>query len=353
VRVNLPPKNIAVEAHRKITVTVIGAGVAGLTAATELTEQGLLVEVIDSGPSIGPHSCSWYAGAMLAPWCEGETAEEKVVRLGQESIDWWDQHVPGVVRKGSLVVTANRDNSELDRFSRRTAQHSWLDTDAINSLEPDLKEIFRRALFFPDEAHLNPRLALKALEEKLISRGVRIFYNMRMEDYNVASEFIVDARGIAAQDTLADLRGVKGEMLMLKTRDITLTRPVRLLHPRYPMYIVPHDNNIFMIGATQIETEERSRITARGMVDLLNAAYTVHPAFAEAEIIEVGCDVRPAFPDNQPRLRRLGRTFYINGLFRHGFLLAPAMARMTAEAILNPDFVPEVMDEYLCERASL
>jgi glycine oxidase len=107
-----------------------------------------------------------------------------------------------------------------------------------------------------------------------------------------------------------------------------------------------------MLGATQIETEDRGRITARGMVDLLNAAYAVHPAFAEAEIIETGADLRPAFPDNLPRLRWRGRTLHVNGLFRHGFLLAPACARMAAETIATPGHIPEFMDEDHRERTT-
>ena len=66
----------------------------------------------------------------------------------------------------------------------------------------------------------------------------------------------------------------------------------------------------------------------------------------EAELVEIGVDARPAFPDNLPRIRRRGDRLYVNGLFRHGFLLAPAMARMTADYLLSGQ-IPEVMDENL------
>ena len=91
---------------------------------------------------------------------------------------------------------------------------------------------------------------------------------------------------------------------MVRCRDVTLSRPVRLLHPRFPLYIVPRGEHLFMVGATMIESDERGRVTARSLVELLNAAYALHPAFAEAEIVEIGCDARPAFPDNLPRIRR-------------------------------------------------
>ncbi len=106
-----------------------------------------------------------------------------------------------------------------------------------------------------------------------------------------------------------------------------------------------------MVGATMIENEERARVTARSVVELVNSAFAIHPSFAEAEIVETGSDLRPAFPDNLPRLTQRGRTIYVNGLYRHGFLLAPALARRAAEVALNGAFFPEVMDADSGERA--
>ena len=75
-------------------------------------------------------------------------------------------------------------------------------------------------------------------------------------------------------------------------------------------------------------------------------AITLHPAFAEAEVVEIGTDARPAFPDNLPRLTRRGRVIHVNGLYRHGFLLSPAMARMATEAVLNPQATPEMLHDF-------
>ena len=337
--------------HRSAgAVTVVGAGVAGLSAAVELTARGIAVEIIDRASGPGPDACSWHAGGMLAPWCEGAAAEEPVVRLGQEAIAWWDKHVPGVVKRGSLVVALARDAASLSRVARRTSEHETLNADAIARIEPDLAGRFTRALYFAREAHLDPRRALADLAAHLARAGVSIRYGTGLENPGPGG-VIVDARGFAARDRLADLRGVRGEMLVVRSRDVSLTRPVRLIHPRFPVYIVPRGGGVYMIGATQIESSERGPISVRGAVDLLNAAYALHPAFGDAEIVETGADVRPAFADNLPRLRWRGRTLYINGLFRHGFLLAPACARMAAEAIANPHHIPEIMDEPDRERA--
>lgn len=318
--------------------TVIGAGVAGLCVATELVARGCEVTVFDPAPRPGPHGCSWWAGGMLAPFCEGETAEEPVVRLGQEAADWWARQGVPVARQGTLVLALGRDRGELDRFARRTEGHEDLDAAAVARLEPDLEGRFDRGLHFPGEAHLDPRAALGHLRDRLERAGVAF-----VAEAGRPSGLTFDCRGLAARDVLHDLRGVKGEMAVLRAPEIRLNRPVRLLHPRIPVYVVPRADGHFMLGATQIESDDR-RPRVRSVLELFSAAYALHPAFGEAELVEIGVDARPAFPDNLPRLRRRGGTIYVNGLFRHGFLLAPAMARMAVEAACD-DSKPEVMDE--------
>jgi glycine oxidase len=325
-----------------MTRHILGAGVMGLALASELAGRGVAVSLHDRGGAPGPHACSWWAGGMLAPFCEGETAEEPVVRLGQEAAGWWRAHGAEVTSGGTLVVALGRDAGELARFARRTAGHVSLDGAGVAALEPDLAGRFAKALHFPDEAHLAPRQALAALAAGLATRGVGI-------ETTAPDVVDFDCRGLAAKDALADLRGVKGEMLVLRTPDVTLSRPVRLLHPRIPLYVVPRGDGVFMLGATMIESGERGRITARSLLEMLTAAWALHPAFSEAEVLEIGVDARPAFRDNLPRIRRRGGTIYLNGLFRHGFLLAPAMARMAAD-LVTEGRKPEVMDEDRAER---
>ena len=313
-------------------VTVVGAGVAGLATALELSERGVTVEVIERGPAVGA-GCSRLAGGMLAPWCERAATDEAVTRLGVPSIDWWRRHVPGTIRNGSLVVAPARDAAELTRFAQRTESYEWRDEAGIAALEPDLAGRFRRALFFPREAHLDPRRALPALADLLKQQNVRIRFGVDMQATTTKADLVVDCRGLAARDVLPDLRGVRGEMVVIRSREVALSRPVRLLHPRIPLYIVPRGEGVFMIGATSIENETTGGVSVRSAVELLNAAYTLHPAFGEAEILELGADLRPAFSDNLPAVRRGPRGLLVNGLYRHGFLLAPAMARQAADLV--------------------
>ena len=317
--------------------SVIGAGVAGLAVASELVARGATVQVFDPSGPPGAHGCSWWAGGMLAPWCEYENAEEPVLRLGQDAIRWWQTRTE-VTHRGTLVVAGRRDLPDLRRFARRTEGFQEVGAQ-IATLEPDLPG-YRQGLFFEGEAHLDPRRALMDLYTGLIDSGVTFHKTVAPASLDNA----IDCRGLHARDVLTDLRGVKGEMLVVRCPDITLSRPVRLLHPRFPLYIVPRPDNCYMLGATMIESDDRQRISARSMLELLTAAYALHPAFGEAELVEIGVDARPAFPDNLPRLVRQGETIHVNGLFRHGYLLAPAMARMTADYLFEGTR-PEVMDE--------
>ena len=331
-------------------IRIIGAGIAGLTATFEFARAGCDVELIEcrEGPGLG---CSYLAGGMLAPWCEAESTEKLVLDLGLESLKFWTESVPVAMRQGTLVAAPARDRPELIRFARHTSEREYIGAGRIAALEPDLAGRFEEALFFPSEAHLDPRAAMAALAARLAAfDNVTLRYGAAAKQ--ARADWTIDCRGLAAQDALFDLRGVKGEMLVLYTREVALTRPVRLLHPRHPVYIVPRGGGHFMIGATTVENEAAGRITARAVLELLGAAYCLHPAFAEAEIVETGVGIRPAFPDNLPKIRRDGRKLYINGLYRHGFLLAPALARRAVQAVLEDAYFPEVMDAHPRQRQS-
>ena len=125
--------------------------------------------------------------------------------------------------------------------------------------------------------------------------------------------------------------------MRLHAPEVSICRPVRLIHPRYPLYIAPKEHGIFVVGATEIETDDVSAASVRSTLELLSAAYSVHSGFAEARILEINTQARPALPDNLPAIQALGpRAWQINGLYRHGFLIAPAMLD-AALALLHGD----------------
>lgn len=320
----------------KPRILVKGAGVAGLTAAVTLAERGGAVTLYDRGGRVGA-GASWMAGGMLAPWCEAESAPAEVTAQSADSVAWWKAHVPGVTCNGSLVLAPARDVGELARFGRRTSHFEQVGADAIAAMEPDLAGRFHKGLFFPDEAHVNPRDALHALLGRLVSLGGQACFDEATPPDEATFDWVVDCTGLNDRDRCDTLRGVRGEMLLLRCPDVQLHRSVRMLHPRIPVYIVPRANHLFMVGATMIESEDAGGMTVRSMMELLNSVWTLHPGFAEAEIVEMGVGVRPSYPDNVPRVVRHGRYVSVNGMYRHGFLLSPARAREAADLIFGPE----------------
>jgi len=316
-------------------VTVVGAGIMGLWQALTLARRGHAVTLREAMPENSPGAASRFAGAMLAPYCEAEAAPLLVQQLGLEGLELWRKTCPGVVQRGSLVVAAARDRAELTRFAHMTQGHRWLQPGELDTLEPELAGRFAKSLFFPAEAHIAPRAALAFLASEIRRLGAEVRFADPVPEpvwrAAAAGEAVIDCRGHAARTELADLRGVRGEMAVLRAADVTLTRPVRLLHPRFPLYVVPWGEGCYMVGATMIEREDMGEVTVRSALDLLGAAYAIHPGFAEAEIVELGAGVRPAFADNVPRAIVRGRVIHVNGAFRHGFLLAPVLAAAVAD----------------------
>ncbi|KEG19961.1 FAD-dependent oxidoreductase [Bartonella bacilliformis] len=313
-------------------ILIKGAGIGGLTVAFMLQQQGAAI-TLSAPPHFPIGSASWYAGGMLAPYCEKESSEQIVEDLGIRAIQWWSKTLPEIVKqRGTLVVAPTRDMVELERFSLRTNNHKTINSTKIAHLEPDLNGRFHHALFYATEAHIDPRKALLTLKNILIKNGAYVV-DVGISEKNF--DIIIDATGIARLRKDKDIRGVRGEMLLLRSADIKISRPIRLLHPRFPLYVVPRQDNIFMIGATMIESDFNSAISARSMMELLNAAYTLHPAFAEAEIIESGVGIRPCYPDNLPHVSKKNNHISINGFYRHGFLLSPEIAKQAVKLALE------------------
>jgi glycine oxidase len=313
-------------------IAVLGAGIAGLWQAYELARRGHDICLIERTKQPFKQSASWIAGAMLAPFCEAEADEPLVREFGLKAIGIWRRVFPGIVENGSLVLALARDQGELVRFANLTEMYEKVDAKQIAELEPEIAGRFSSGLFYAQEAHLQPHWAMTKMLELVQQAGAQVSFGEA--SVPAGSDVLIDCRGIAAADELPSLRGVRGEMVIIRTRELTLHRPVRLLHPRYPIYIVPWPEGHYMVGATMIEAQHNSsNASLRSALELLGSAYALHPAFGEAEIINIRASVRPAFADNLPKIIVHGSRLYVNGFYRHGFLLAPIIAEMVGEYI--------------------
>ncbi|MDH5723691.1 MAG: FAD-dependent oxidoreductase, partial [Alphaproteobacteria bacterium] len=201
-----------------------------------------------------------------------------------------------------------------------------------------------------------PRKAMKALREALpeIKQALTTPETLARD-----FDLVIDCRGMGAKSDLMDLRGVKGEILIVHNPEFNLNRPIRIMHPRYPLYIVPRDGNLFMIGATIIESEDNENVSLRSAMELQSALYSLHPSFAESEILEMSAGIRPAYADNMPEITIRDNIIYCNGLFRHGFLLSPIIAQSIADYIQGQEshdlhlFMKDKTDADITKRQTL
>ena len=322
---------------------VLGAGLMGRLMAWALSEQGHEVQVHEARAPSVHGSAAWVAAAMLAPLAESAITELNVVRMGSYGLKRWPSILARLQQKvyfqqqGTLVVWHRQDLPEANRFASKlsdTRQHLpeldvpvSLDRLALQALEPSLPESFQQGLFLPSEAQLDNRQLLDALMYQLSNPLVTLHYSSQAspEQFRQA-DWVIDCRGIGARSNWSDLRGVRGEVVRVHAPEVQLNRPLRLIHPRYPLYIAPKQEGVFVIGATEIESDDTSPASVRSSLELLSAAYSVHKGFAEARILEINAQVRPTLADNLPAIRLKGKHhIHINGLYRHGFLIAPAL----------------------------
>src|SRR5947208_15093983 len=174
---------LPVATGRESPVSVIGAGIAGAWQALLFAQAGHAVTLHERSDAAMTESTSHWAGGMLAPWCEAETSEPLISRLGIRSLDLWREQFPTTPFNGSLVVAHARDRSDFERFARLTSGHRRLDAQALRELEPSLEGRFREGLFYPDEGHVEPRRVLPELHARIAKAGGQIKF-----DSDVAAE---------------------------------------------------------------------------------------------------------------------------------------------------------------------
>ncbi len=303
--------------------------------AYALLNAGFSVRVIEKSRTPFDAAASNLAGAMLAPYCECEPSEKLLLSLGIQSLELWRASPFEIKFDGTLVLTSARDAKELDAFAKRTTGHCMIDGTALQTLEPDLASRFSRALFYEGEAHLAPRKLLSSMLCWLEEQGVEFEFGRAWnKDHDTSgSDFIIDCRGMGAQHEIEGLRAVRGEMAVIRCSDLQINRPVRLLHPRMPCYIVPWPDDQYMVGATVIESDDGGPVTLRSVLELLGSAFSVHPGFGEARVIEFSAGLRPAFSDNMPQISLKGNIITVNGVYRNGFLLGPLLGAAVASYI--------------------
>ena len=340
------------------SAAILGGGLMGRLLAVTLARAGCEVELFDASGPQADGAAARVAAAMLAPLAESAVAPPSVVRMGHYALGRWPALIASLdapvffQRQGTLVVWHRQDAAEAARLARVLAGTGKavpelpamqpLDAAGIAALEPALGRRFAQGLLLPEEGQLDNRELLAALLATLEGLQVRLHWNAprTLDDFAPGKpgqpERVIDCRGLGARPQWNALRGVRGEVIRVHAPEVALQRPTRLVHPRYPLYIAPKPGNVFVIGATEIESDDMSPASVRSTLELLSAAYAVHSGFAEARIIEIATQCRPTLPDNLPAVRRpRPGVMQINGLYRHGFMIAPAILDVAMELLAD------------------
>lgn len=322
---------------------IVGAGIMGRLIAFYLVNAGWQVTLFDHNDS---DNCSMSAAGLLTPVSELEKSDPIIFNLGIDALDkYWISILSTLSpiyfqRNGSLILTHPRDTAELFRFSDHIHKkihkeiYCELTRNEIINLECELTR-FETGLYLPLEGQLDNQALLKSLKDYLIHKKIT-WENAYIHEINPGEvrfnnitnkyDIVFDCRGLNAKSSFHDLRGVRGELIWVCAPHVNIQRPIRLLHPRYSLYIAPRPENIYILGASEIESDDLSAISVRTTLELLSAANYMHPGFAEARIIKSVVNCRPTLSHHLPKIKYTGGLIAINGLYRHGFLVAPTLA---------------------------
>ena len=359
-------------------IAIVGAGLMGrLLALSLIRDKQHSVCLFDQDSKDAHQSAAYAAAGLLTPLGESLHCEENIVAMGFKSIALWPQLLNSLdehtifQQTGAIMVSHEQDKGDYQRFVRHLQLNypqqktHQLNRSQLLELEPELGRSFNQGLYLPQEGQLGNRRLLVALRKQLVQEGQNADFNWLSESRVVGIhnadcgqtvsyqqggttkrqqfDLVIDCRGTGASnkqansdaEPLTDLRAVRGELFQLFAPDVHLTRPIRLMHPRYQLYIAPKGKGFYVVGATEIESDDDSPMTVRSAMELLSAAYSVHPGFAEANIRQHVSQCRPAFSDNQPKIIQQSGLVQVNGLFRHGFLIAPVVLAQVMALIAN------------------
>lgn len=343
---------------------IAGAGLAGRLVAWRLARAGWRVSLFDRAARDDRRAASHVAAAMLSPLAERVGSDGTVFDLAQRSMALWPawltelQHDSGQPvyhrREGTLVVAHPVDRANLTHFEQVLRQklpptHQGLvrplDGSSLDTLEPALARRFAHGLHLVGEGQLANDELLAALTVALDRFRIEWFDGcevgtlaageLQTADGPCRADVVIDTRGLGARGRWPGLRGVRGEVLTVECDGVVLQRPVRLMHPRYQLYVAPRPGARFVVGATELESEDPGAATVRSVLELGSALYSLHPAFGEARVVQVASSLRPAFDDHRPALRREAGVWELNGLYRHGYLCSPALVDELEQALLR------------------
>ena len=340
-------------------IVIVGAGIAGKLCALNLKQAGHDVAVFERHARYSEAATSFVAAGLLTPLAETANGDPDIAALGKIGLRLWqdlasefnDRDLVDI--NGSVSLAFKSDLGEFRDFERKLAAKGVkVETKNATLLEPDLDQEHLTYHLIPGEGKVDTAAFMKVLQKKIETAGVAFSFSQQVDEIGrglirangafVDADLVIDCRGYSAQKDISDLRGVRGEVVHLRAPEVTISRPVRVLHPKNPIYIVPRKDHEYVIGATSIESDYEGPISVKSMLELLNGAYNIHHGFRYADIIKTQAGLRPALLNNLPRIEVSPKLMRVNGLFRHGYLLGPLFAEAVTNIVQKKQTVPEL-----------
>lgn len=341
----------------KKNIGIVGSGIVGLLVGYKFSKKGHKVTIFEKQDEKNLKNCSLTAAGMLSPFCELIHSDKRIFDLSIDSINRWKNIVKDLNHKvffktkGSLLVASNDDQEELETICSRINSYSGssfspITNSKLRKLESAIDSTDLKGIFFKEEGQIDSEHIINSLAKYLVENNSIINYGIEVKEIKnntveledgviKAFDRVIECSGLGSQKKEGSIRGVRGEIIKVFAPGIKILRPIRLNHYRYPIYIAPREEGIFLIGATEIESEDFSPVSVRSAIELLNSSIVICKRFSEARIISMSSDCRPAYSDNLPHLEIKEDYISVNGLFRHGYLLSPLISDLVVDLCLK------------------
>ncbi|MFI5894911.1 NAD(P)/FAD-dependent oxidoreductase [Actinoplanes sp. NPDC051513] len=359
-------------------VAVVGAGVIGAAVARELARAGASVTVLDRAASAGGTSASGEGNLLVSDKGPGPELE-----LAQRSLALWAElreslpqqlgpRFPAIEYepKGGLVVaTTEAGAAGLHAFAERQRSAGVVATPVDGRrLEPDLTPAHTAAMFYPQDAQVQPAIATEALLASArlagaeVRQGVEVLgplrrgdrlTGVRTSDGDIGADHVV----VAAGPWSAAVAERLGVALPVRPRRGTLLVTTRMRQRiRHKVYDADYVGAVgsddaalqtssvvestaagtVLIGSSRERRGFDERIEARVLAAIAAKALLLFPFLADVAVMRAYGGFRPFVPDHLPVIGpdpRLPGLWHATGHEGAGIVLSTATGELIADLL--------------------
>lgn len=325
---------------------VIGAGIIGAASARALAAAGLSVTVIDAQSAASGTTGQGEGNILVSDKLPGPE-----LQLARYSLRLWDalgaqlaEELPPPVaaieyeRKGGLVVATEQAGAAPLAAFAASQRAAGVDARQASpgealELEPDLNRGTAAAVFYPEDAQVQPVIATEALLASARAKGARVAFGERVtgavRGHGGRITGVRTTRGeyharhvvLAAGAWSGEAAAALGAWLPVRPRRgvllVTTRMPHRIFHKVYDAdYVgaVESDDTALqtssviestaggtvLIGSSRRQQGFDSRLDTEAVREIARKAVRVFPFLADAAVMRVYGGFRPFMPDHLP-----------------------------------------------------